>query len=258
MTHPPAAHAPAARAAQPDTAENPRAARPERPTVSNPASIVAPGYAELEAGAERDAPGDGTHAVEVPTELKLGLARRVQLNVLLPARGASDTAFGPGDWALGLKWRVLESAPVVRDLTLYPEVKFNTGGRRGTGTTDATLRLLSSRKVGGVNLDLNAGATWRSGDGTRAPKTATVLAAAVGAPVRGALTWDFELFDYPGTRGPAGQPPAVGFLTGPTFALRPEVVLDVGAVVPVRGPQAYALYAGVVANLGRVFGARGR
>lgn len=237
--------------------DDPRAAQPERPTVSNPASTVAPGYAELETGAERDTPGDGTHAVEVPTELKLGLTTRLQLNLLLPTRAATDTAFGLGDLAVAVKWRVLDDAPVVRDLALYPEVKFNTGGRRGTGTTDATFVLIDSRKLGAADLDLNVGVTRRSGDGSRAPKTSSLWAAALGAPVRGGLAWTVELYGYPGTRGPAGEPPVVAVLTGPTFRVRPELVLDVGTIVPVAGAQPHALYAGLTANLGRVFDPRG-
>ena len=76
--------------------------------------------------------------------------------------------------------------------------------------------------------------------------------------MHGALSWTGELYGYPGTSGPAGQRPTVAVLTGPTFTVRPEVVLDLGVILPVAGPQPHALYAGVTANLGRVFGPRGR
>jgi hypothetical protein len=82
--------------------------------------------------------------------------------------------FGAGDVALGIKWRVVDGAPLLRDVALLPEVKLPSGGRaRGTGTTDASLLLIDSRTIGGVSLDLNGGATWRSGRGAAATRVGT-------------------------------------------------------------------------------------
>ncbi|HEY0780144.1 MAG TPA: transporter [Gemmatirosa sp.] len=231
---------------------HPRAVQPERPSVATHAGTVAPGYAEVESGVERDAPGDGSHLVSYPSLLKIGLGPRTQLGLQLPTVGATGTPYGLGDVAVALKWRVSEDHPRLQDVAILPQLKLPTGGARGTGTTDASLTVINSRTVGASSLDLNVGATWRTGNGTRAPRTSTLWAAAAGIPVRGMLGWALETYGYPGTHGPAGNAPIVAVLTGPTFAVSPEWELDFGTIVPLAGPQPHALYAGFVTNVGRI------
>lgn len=208
-------------------------------------------------GVERDQAGDGTHTVQVPTVLKIGVVRRLQLTLTVPAAAATGITFGVSDVMIGAKWRIIDHRPLVQDVAVLPALKLPTGGARGTGTTDASLLLINSRTVGRMSLDLNLGATWRSGGGTRTPRTATLWTAAAGLPVRGPLGWALECYGYPGTAGPAGSAPIVAVLTGPTFDVRPELAVDVGVIVPMTGPQPHALYAGLVTSLGRLPGAVG-
>jgi hypothetical protein len=49
------------------------------------------------------------------------------------------------------------------------------GLRHGTGTTDPNLLFISSHKLGPVAMDLNVGYTRRSGDGSVAPTSASVV-----------------------------------------------------------------------------------
>ena len=93
----------------------------------------------------------------------------------------------------------------------------------------------------------------RLDDGTRAPRSATLWTVSSGLPVRGPLGWALEVYGYPGTSGPAGAPPIVALLAGPTLAVRPTLALDVGFITPLAGPQPHALYAGLVTNFGRVW-----
>ena len=88
------------------------------------------------------------------------------------------------------------------------------------------LLLINSRTIGPVGVDLNVGATWRSGDGSQAPRRATLWTVAAGIPVSGALGWALACFGYPGTGGGAGSPPIVALLTGPRWVLRLELALD--------------------------------
>lgn len=231
---------------------NPRAVQPERPTVATHAGNVAPGYVEIETGVERDRIDATVRATQVPTVIKIGIAPRTQLSFNVPLSGGTGVPFGAGDVAVGLKLRVLEDAPVLADFALQPQLKFNTGGDRGTGTTDVSLLLISSRTLGPVAVDLNAGITRRSGDGILVPRTSSLWAAAGAAPIAGALSFAFELFGYPGTSGDAGNAPTVAVLFGPTYLVRPELNLDVGVILPVSGGQPRAVYAGLVANLGRL------
>ncbi len=235
---------------------DPRAVQPERPTVATHAGNVAPGSLEIEAGVEADRFDDGSHALGVPTVLKFGVASHVQLNVALPLTRRAGSSIGAGDFSLGLKWHLLDGAPLVGDFAVLPSVKFATGASnpgRGTGTTDLSLLLISSHSVGPAAVDLNLGYTRRSGDGSAAPRDATLWTAAAGFPLRGALGMAVELYGYPRTTGPAGQPSTVALLGGPTLLVRPWLALDAGVIVGLSGPQPDAIYAGLVWNAGRLW-----
>lgn len=234
------------------SAPDPRAVQPERPSVATHAGTVAPGYAELETGVERDRLSDGARAFLVPSVLKIGLTPRAQLSLFVPAGSSTGVPLGIGDVAAGVKWRIVDGDGPLERLAVLPTVKFATGGDRGTRTTDAGLLLIDSRTIGRVSLDLNAGVTRRSGDGTSAARTATLWTASLGTPVAGSVGWQLECFGYPGTHGPAGTAPTVAILTGPTLGAWRTLALDAGVILPVVGPQPRAVYAGVVTNLGRL------
>ncbi len=236
--------APGALGAQAD----PRTALPERPTVATHAQTVASGYVELETGVELDRLPDRTVLTSVPTLFKFGIGHRFQLGVLLPLVAPSGTGIGPGDFGAGVKMRLGAGFAV------FPSIKVPTGSRlrgRGTGTTDVSLLLIWSRALGPVAMDLNAGITRRSGDGSEAPRTATLWTASFGGVAKGPVGWVVEWFGYPETRGPAGSASTVALLAGPTLTIRPWLVLDVGGILGVSGPQPDALYAGLTMNLGR-------
>jgi hypothetical protein len=122
----------------------------------------------------------------------------------------------------------------------------------GTGTTDVGLLLISSHQLGPVSMDLNVGYTRRSGDGTRAPRNASLWTASFGGPVLSGLGWTAEVYGFPGTSGAAGTPAIVALLGGPTLLVRAWLALDAGVIVPLAGPQPRALYAGGVWNIGRL------
>lgn len=245
-----------ARAAQ-EPEPDPHAAQPQRPTVATHAGTVATGWVEIEAGTELDRYDDRSRGANVPMLLKLGLAPRLQLELQAPVvRPAGENRTGIGDGSVGLKWRVVDDAPVVGNFAVLPAVKVPTGSAdsgTGTGTTDMSLLLISSHKLGPVAMDLNVGYTRRGGDGTVAPRTASLWTASFGGPARGKLGWVAELYGYPATSGPAGAAATVAFLAGPTVEIREWLVLDAGGIVRITGPQPRALYAGVVYNVGRLW-----
>jgi Putative MetA-pathway of phenol degradation len=236
---------------------DPHAAQPERPTVATHAGTVAPGWVELETGVERDHL-DGAHVLLTPTVLKLGIAPRVQLELASSFQHLSGTNpdySGIGDASAALKWRALEHARVLGDFALQPSVKFPTGSSShgtGTGTTDVGLLLISSHDWGEYALDINFGYTHRSGDGTEAPRDATLWTVSGGGPVYKSLGWVAEVFGYPRTTGPAGEDGTAAFLTGPTYEIAKWIVLDAGVILPFTGPQPHALYAGLTWNIGKL------
>jgi hypothetical protein len=235
-------------------AQDPRAVQPERPTVATHAGTVAPGYLEIEFGAEFDRQSS-VNSSFVPVVLKFGIAPRVQLSIL-PSFLSSDAGTGPGDLAVGVKWRLLEDAPILGDFAILPAIKWPTGSvtkGTGTGTTDGSILLISSYKAGDVAIDLNAGLTTRGGNGTVAPKTATVWTASFGGPFTSKVGWVAEVFGYPGTGGPAGETGTAALLLGPTFMKYSWLSFDAGVIIPLVGTPPRALYAGGVYNVGRLW-----
>ena len=247
---------PATLAAQTLTAD-PHASQPERPTVATHAGTVAPGWLEIEAGTEFDWYANDSRGGSFPVLFKIGLAPRLQLSILTPIiRSTARLGTGIGDFSVGVKWRVLEDAPILGDFAILPAIKFPTGSVNravGSGTTDVGLLLISSHKFGKVAMDLNAGYTRRGGKGTRIPRNGTVWTASFGGPARGRLGWVAEIYGYPGTSGPVGASPIVALLAGPTFQLREWLVLDTGFIVPITGPQPHAFYTGGTYNVGRLW-----
>jgi hypothetical protein len=143
-----------------------------------------------------------------------------------------------------------------QQLGLQSTLKFPTGSAdrgTGTGTTDVNVLLISSRTLGAVSLDINAGYTRRSGDGTRAPKNAGLWALSFGFPIKGSLNGVAELFRNPATSGPSGSPAVVALLAGPTFTVNDRVVVDLGGIFDVTGFGGNAFYSGVTWNVGRMW-----
>jgi len=247
----------AARAAAQE-ATDPHDAQPERPTVATHAYTVWPGWVELEAGLELDRFDAGVHAFSTPVVLKVGLVPRVQLE--LSDAWVRNTSIGParasgGDLTVSLKWRIADSLPVLGSFAVQPAATLPTGSVRagtGTGSTNAAITLISSRQVGPVELDINAGYTWRAST-AHAPRTATLWTVSAGTPVHGMLGWTAEVYGYPGTGGPFGSAPIVALLTGPVFSVRRWAEVDAGVIVPLDGPQPHSLYAGGTWNIGRLW-----
>ncbi len=229
----------------------PHTAQPERPTVATHAGTVAPGWIEVESGVERDrAPADIT-SLQTPTLLKFGVASRVQFDVTVAmVQPASGTTVGFGDAGVAVKWRLFDHAPLLGHFAVQPGVKFPTGSAArgtGTGTTDASLLLISSHVLGPVALDVNVGYTRTSATGDTA--NAMLWTVSTGTTVAGPWAVAAELFGHPGF----GARGSAGFLAGPTWTVRPWIVLDAGFIAKVAGSQPSALYAGVTWNIGRLW-----
>lgn len=234
-------------------APDPRAGMPERPSVATHAGTVAAGFVEIEAGVEIDRYDDASNGGLVPAVVKIGLASHLQLTVQTPLVRPSGAGTGVGDVSVGIKWRVVDDTPLFGDLAALPAVKFPSGSATtgtGTGTTDVGLLLISSKQWGEISLDLNVGFTRRSGDGGNAPRNASLWAASLGGPVAGRVGWGAEVYGYPATSGPAGSEAIVAVLLGPTFDLRNSLVLDLGLIAPLSGPQPRAVFAGFTYNVG--------
>jgi len=245
---------------------DPRAAQPERPTVATHAFTVAPGIIEMEAGFLQLRPDSASNQFGVPVLFKIGLGSRLQLDVApgwLRNANGGDAQSGMTDLTIGVKWRLVDRAPVLGAFAFQPTVSLPTGSAEdgtGAGTTSLNLLLVSSHKIHGVSLDINVGCTRRGGDGSAAPKTATLWSVSTGIPIAGRLGWAAEIYGYPGTSGPAASAPVVAFLTGPSFGLTDSVVIDAGIIANISGlgTAVYGLgvnsiYGGITWNMGRMW-----
>jgi hypothetical protein len=234
--------------------DDPRTTQPERPTVATHAYAVAPGYLEIESGIELDRNPDHSHTLGTPTVLKVGLAPKVQLGIQTTLVRPPGFGLGVGDLTLALKLRLADHLPVLGAFAILPSVKLPVADAdHGTGTTDGSLLLISSHTLGPVSLDVNVGYTRRSGNGSAAPKSSTVWTVAAGFPLGGDLGFATEVFGFPRTSGAAGADGTVALLGGPTVNLRNWLTVDAGVIIQLSGPQPDALYAGLVANLGRLW-----
>jgi len=195
----------------------------------------------------------------MPFVVKVGLGTRVQLD-LVPgwerdAQGGGAQS-GITDMLVGVKWRLADTAPLLGAFAIQTTVSLPTGNAnagRGTGSAGLNVLAISSHQFGPVSVDVNAGYTRLVGDGSIAPQNSTLCTVASGVPIAGRLSWAAEVFGYPGTSGPSGAPPVVAFLTGPTFAVRPNLVLDAGVVFDIARFGGTAAYAGVTWNVGRLW-----
>jgi hypothetical protein len=247
-----------ARAQAPAT-RDPHAAQPERPTVATHAFTVAPGWIEVEAGSQRQVEGALSNLLTVPVLVKIGLGERVQLDIApnweRSVKGG-DGAAGFTDVLVGVKWRLADHAPVLNafavQATCWIPASSEASGL-GSGAAGLSVLLISSHQAGPVAIDANLGYTWLGGDGSVSPNNSTWWTAAAAFPFVGRLGWAAEVFGFPGTTGPSGAPPIVAFLTGPTFALKPSLVLDAGAVFDIEGWGGTAIYGGLTWNLGRLW-----
>ena len=237
---------------------NPRQVQPERPTVATHAGTVAPGCLEIESGIQIDHVAASSDGLSLPTAFKIGLAGNAQLSIFASlVRPPAESSVGFGDLGIGVKWRLIDDAPVLGRFAVLPSVKLPTGSTTtgaGTGTTDESLLVISSHTFGPISMDANASITRRSGSGASVPKTATLATLSFGGPLVGRAGWAAEVFTYPGTSGPAGASTTVSALFGPTLSVSDELALDTGVILPIKGTSPrYSLYAGGVVNVGRLF-----
>ncbi len=241
------------------SARDPHEVQPERPTVATHAGTVAPGWLELEIGGERDRYADGGTALSFPANVKIGVGSHAQLNVLasgLVGTAANSSARGIGDLTLGLKYRLVEDAPIVSDFAILPSVKFPSASAArglGSGTTDASLLVISSRSIGSADVDINIGATRHFGGDSGTPTVSTLWTVSAGFPVNGPIGWAGEIYGFPGTSGEGGAKEIVALLTGPTWQPMKWLAADAGIIEPLKGPQPRAFYAGLVWNVGKIW-----
>jgi hypothetical protein len=240
-----AAAALATAAAAPTAAQSPRAANPERPTFATHAYAVAPGYVELEAGLAARGTASLRDQTSWDVNLKIGMARHVQLGLFGPLYARAATGSGMGDLGAAVKVRTdLSSRAAV---ALVPSVTVPTGSEaRGLGAGRALGGLVGvvSADLPGLHVDINAGP---QGIGAGAPQWFVSLSASRAFGLAGITG---ELFHF--TTGGVG-PRLAGVLGAVTIRLAEWAVIDAGGAAGATTTTPDQLFVGLTTNLGRLF-----
>jgi hypothetical protein len=233
---------------------DPHAAQPERPSVATHAGTVAAGWLEVEAGLALTRRDGRLGDAGVPIAGKLGLADRLQLTVSPTVSRSGDGRWAFGDLGLSLKWRIGDDWPIVGSLAVLPGVTWGepADAPARSRPTTAGVVVISSRSIGDLSLDVNAGYTHRIDD-LSGGAAETLWAIALGGPIAGRVGWGAEIYGYPRTRGPSARPGIVGSVANVTVAVRPALAIDVGVVAGLSRAEEHAIVAGVVWNAGRAW-----
>lgn len=219
------------------------------------AGTVAPRYVEIETGIEYDDLEAGEHQWLVPTVIKLGLTRRLQLSLIGGALGPPGTSLGIGDITFALKWRPLDHLPVLDRFAVQPGITVPIGDAsqgRGDGRTAWSILLISSHTLGPVGVDFNLGYAHSIGDAGTGSTEGSLWAVAAAMPLWRALGWTAEVSGVPEMGDDTGNEATAALLTGPTWTVQRWLVLDLGVSFPLSGPSVVAWYAGLTWNIGRL------
>src|SRR5438445_182594 len=228
--------------------QSPRAANPERPTFATHAYVVARGYLELEQGVRVQGTGDLSEATAWDYNLKIGLARRVQLACF--GTGLIRTAAGAGLGDVGTTLKLSSAVSTRTTLALASSVSFPTGDAsagRGAGRTQGALLAVASVDTPWkIHVDLNVGPV-ALGSGGSPLRWFHSVGAAISSGRYGLTS---EAYGY---SAGAGQPAQWGALAAVTLRLAQWVVLDAGGSVGLWRDTPDLAVGGLTTNLGRVF-----
>jgi hypothetical protein len=246
-------------AAAPAFAQESNAVNPDRPGIGTSADTLARGVLQLENGVdyarERRAGEATQRRTSWATTVRYGLTDGVELRIdgepVVALRGPED-ATDVGDFALGVKWRLLEGVDgeLRPTLSLFPSVKVPTAPDPiGTERPDFTLLGLASFNFGRVGVDLNAGVAaiaQRDPDGYLVQG---LLVGAATADATDALKVFGELFYN--SRSERNGDDVVGASAGVIYTLARNLAIDAAVVTTLagRGPD-YRLQAGLSVRFG--------
>lgn len=205
-------------------------ANPGRPTVSTPATLTPVGYLQFETGVlgAEDSPGlsNQTSFNEV---VKFSVTPRFEF--LLQSEPFAHTDLGSsrtndaGDVSLGLQTVLLpgtKKRPTI-SVSYFHRVFAGSAPDLDIGSNSQSALFLLSTDVAGFHIDTNALFNEQIENATRRAQFGQTLSISHGLPRHLGLGGELWHFTQPFLNGNA-----VGFLFGPTYTPRPNLVFDVG------------------------------
>jgi hypothetical protein len=205
-------------------------ANPGRPTISTPATLTPVGYFQFETGvlgAERS--GEFANRTALEETIKFTAAKRVQFIVQTEPAVLSDLgdrhARDPGGLALGLQVVLLpgeKHRPTI-SASYFRSVYGGAAPDLDIGSSRNSAVFLVSTDLGKFHVDNNY--IFSEQINVTAHRAQFGQTLSVSHPVAGKLTMTGELWHF---SQPFQQGNTVGLLVAPTYALRPNLVFDIG------------------------------
>lgn len=205
-------------------------ANPGRPTVSTPATLTPVGYLQFETGVL-----GAEHSSDLPNQvsfnevIKFSVNQRVELLLQTQPFAHSDLGFlrsnDPGDVSAGLQVVLLPSAkkrPTV-SVSYFRRVFRGTAPDLDIGGNRQSALLLASTDVLGFHVDANAIFAEQVQEARHRAQFGQTLSIAHALPRHFGLGGELWHFTQPFQNGHAA-----GFLFGPTYTPRRNLVFDVG------------------------------
>ncbi|MGZ7083939.1 MAG: transporter [Candidatus Angelobacter sp.] len=205
-------------------------ANPGRPTVSTPATLTPVGYLQFETGVL-----GAEHSPDLPNQvsfnevIKFSINQRVELLLQTQPFAHSDLGVlrsnDAGDVSAGLQAVLLPGArrrPTV-SVSYFRRTFGGTAPDLDTGSNRQSAIFLVSTDVAGFHVDTNALFNEQIEDARHRAQFGQTLSISHGLPRHFGLGGELWHFTQPFQDGHA-----VGFLFGPTYTPRPNLVFDAG------------------------------
>jgi len=215
---------------QSSEAQEELAANPGRPTVSTPATLTPVGYFQFETGilgAQHS--GEFADRMAMNEVVKFAPTRRLQLLVASEPAVFSDLgdrhSRDAGGISLGAQAVLLpgnEHRPTL-SVSYFRTVYDGTAPDLDIGSSRNSALVLFSADLRKWHIDTNYLFNEQIANEVRRAQFGQTLS--VAHPVVGKLSWTGELWHF---TQPFLNGHAAGFLTGPTYAVTPRLVLDIG------------------------------
>jgi hypothetical protein len=205
-------------------------ANPGRPTVSTPATLTPVGYLQFETGVL-----GAEHSPDLPNQIsfneviKFSVSQRVEL--LLQSQPFAHSDIGPvgsndpGDLSAGLQAVILpgtKKRPTV-SVSYFRRVWAGTAPDLDIGSNRQSAIFLVSTDIAKFHMDTNAIFNEQIENARHRAQFGQTLSISHGLPHKLGLGGELWHFTQPFQNGHAA-----GFLFGPTYAPKPNLVFDVG------------------------------
>jgi hypothetical protein len=205
-------------------------ANPGRPTVSTPATLTPVGYLQFETGALA-----AEHSPGLPNQwsfnevIKFSPGKRLELILQAQPFARSDlgafTTNGPGDVSAGFQAVLLpgnERRPTIA-VSYFHRVFSGSAPDLDIGSNQQSALVLLSTDLAGFHVDVNAIFNEQLDNARRRAQFGQTLSISHALPRHFGLGGELWRFTQP-----FQQSNAAGFLFGPTWSPRPNLVFDVG------------------------------